>query len=316
MPLPYYRKKYFKNVWRRWRVLIIIFIALIIYVLIRLPSFQFSASDGHSWFISFIDDLLFFGIGLLTAILGSKLPQEESFDNRVSVLANGKYANKDAETYLSRNIKNLITYSMEHKLVITLKRISYDSSYIYIHVESLSHLANMTEDAEIKLKVEGSVCPGDEVDGTRGFVTYHACHREGLPAKFFIPEGHIKDLNNEPETKYTIDTLVPINANSTARLKVSYEIWIPSNGLENRPDDWYYHCFPIFTAKSTVSLVNELQIPVSYKYRYPVNSDDFSPDKSTHHEKTGTVNAGIDATILPGLSFIEDDKITILFSIN
>lgn len=315
--LSYFRKKYFLGILRRWCWLLIIFgILLIIYLFWIWFYFDFNDDDYHNWFVSFSGSLLFFAIGLFTAILGSRLPQEESFAIRTSALLNGKYANKDAERFLVEKVKELMTYTKEYSLTLTLKKLNKDKTHVYLHIESQSKLANMCEDEEIELSVKGHVLAGLDLDGSFGLVTHHSVKRNNFPEKFFIDEGHIVNLNDLSEHKYEIDRKVPIYANSISTLMLCYEIWVPLNGNFVNEDDFFYHGFPIFTEQALIQMKNEMPNKIGYEYK--IKGKRYVPviDNSSENIQGGIINAKDKKVIVSKSTFEKDDQFEVIFTTN
>lgn len=316
MSLTVYRKRYFKSIWHRFKLLFLLFILfIIIWIILFVTKIQFIEGDLKNWFISFSDDIIFFGTGLLAAVLGSRMPEEESFERRISSLSNGAYADKDAEFFLRDEIERLMSYNKKYTLTFILQRFDAEKKHLYILTECDALVVNMCQDDQLGLKLRAFVSPGPRVEGQFGYVTHYSVKREGFDEEYFIREGHRINLNDLPGNSYELDNKLPINGNSKTKVKLCHELWIPLNGDIENSLNWHFHKFTNYSESVDIIIKNELRAnDINFQYKYKERQF-LQEDNVADTQKTGKILAGKELRILTGLKLKKNDKFELFFSI-
>jgi hypothetical protein len=322
MKILYSRRKYYIELWSRYKTLIILYVFfLFCWIVLAIISTPIRLNEEFftSWFVNFSEDLLFFGTSILSLVLGSRLARDEDFGTRVGALTNGRYAHQEAERFLRLKVEELMTYTKAYQLSIILKKFDRSKKHVYVHITSESTLVNMCEDKELFYFITAKVEPGPPVDGSHGFVTHHSFSTDRINSNpyFLIPEGHTKNLTEEPDNVYVKTRRVPLCGDGSGKLKLCYEIWIPLSADKSDGNDWYYHQFPVYTEKADIYIKNEIKdVNINYIAKYidrkmsdPVNTENILSNGIIYADNT-------EKPVASDLVFHTNDKFEASFSIS
>lgn len=325
-----------KVVWAKFRILIFLYILLWLfwvdlkwreeyYTTLIDINWDMGIDFYKNWFISFTEDLLFFGTGFIGLIIGTKLPRDETFTVRISAIANGYYADKEAEFFLKNEIIRLLSYNSNFKTTITIQKKDTSGRFIYVHIDNECKIVNMCEDEKIDKLVSAKVFPGPLVDGTYGYV-YNLSIKHGyrnpsnhdyseFDEKFLLPQGHVFDLANLQN--HTLDKFwnVELLEDGFMNYKFVYGMWLPIEGDLSFKDNYYRQTFTGYTQNYQLVIENKLEnqnLFYELKYIDRTFASNNSNNNPTIDKKNIPYTAPINA--LTGVNFHGKDYYEIFFT--
>ncbi|MDI9319060.1 MAG: hypothetical protein QM530_01180 [Phycisphaerales bacterium] len=290
--------------------------------------------DGFidSLFPSFSEDLIFFGTGFVGLLISTKLLRDESYDIRVSSLANGENISENADFYLKERLIDLLSYNADSKITIQLLRLDESKKYLQIHVVSEHKITNMCKEDKMPTNISMFVEPGPNVDGEIGQMVMHKLTyikpnkkngNETQKEEYIIPFGGLIDFKTLKDKRYVIKNFIAdIPENGYVIQSIAYRFWLLVNGEKSNSDSWFFILFKGYTENFQLTVVNKMDdIDIAYSCKFARNMSQLQKKINPEAESIAetidnkTINRQSSEVVTNGLElyFVRNDKFSIYF---
>lgn len=296
-------KKRIRHIWWRFRWLILVYILFCILwgIMVKNPEkyaplidkaigMKEDKSFFQSWFPSFTEDIVFWGIGFLGLIFSTKLLNDESFQTRLNSLANGSKVTKSADLQLQKAIKKKLYFDKKYVVNLKIKEIDPEKKYLFLFVTLESRIVNMCENDEISVDVQATVECGPQKNHKYGYISKLSITT--IPANYSrkytkkpisIIDGEIQYITEKDwERSFTF----PLLGNEEADLNLYYAIWLPYNGSKSKISDKFVHPLHRYTENYNIFLTNETKENIKFACEYDLKT----PYEVSAPEKKKIVN--------------------------
>lgn len=283
MAIKYYLRKRVKHIWSRFKWLIILyFLFFLIWLFIKIfPNFFINLFEGtfgfnkgffDAWYPTLTEDIFFFGLGFIGLVISTKLLRDESFEVRVSSLANGKHTSESVDVQLKTEIQKLLSINKKYSTVIELKEIDPTGQYIFVHVYMTCIVVNLCEEDTIPTYIKTFVEPGPQILGRYGTINTHIVTKKTkkgkVKAEYIIPKGHDLDLNTLKGNNYEYSRDYFILGNGKAKWELAFQVWVPYTQNKQQKSNWLFNNFNGYTENYALTLINKSGKKINFEYKY------------------------------------------------
>jgi hypothetical protein len=281
-------KKYFSKVrhvkiFRGYLIIIITYVLIVLSYVIFFIVFKewsiakldsvFGSSFGVSFSASLLDDLVIFIVlglsaSIVSTLLSTKEPEENSFETRLKALANSENISIDDRLYLflKKNVSIFLAYNKITKITFTIKEHNQEKGAYYIYVSIDTLITNMCKDnafevSEAKVFVE----PDVEVNGIFGIIaelkTYHT--KTGETLKEIVSQEKIRN-------KFEQCIQIEVPKNEELGIVLKYLIWSQTGDDKLNDKLWHFIGVQRYTRSIVIKVINEMECkrPIKYDLRY------------------------------------------------
>lgn len=326
----YYQRKKLRHFWSKFKWPICVYFAFILlficmwswpFAFKKMTSWLFGNNDFFdAWFPTLFEDILFFGTAFVCLLVGTKLLRNESFEVRISSLANGRFVNAQVDLQLRKEIQRLLAFNNKFTMKASVIKIAQHSNaqpYVFVRVRMKCTVVNMCHIDKLPTYVSTYVEPGEKVNKTYGTIYYHKIKHQTARNKHHCPKvirthiiknGRTVDLNTLAGKRYTYRHDYLLEGDGKAKWELEFGVWVPFGHDVKNDDNWLFNLFSGYTENFTFILCNKLTQTINFDLRYHTHSG-----RTAGMLTQKSLQAGKKLSVVSGLSFNKDEKFEIYF---